>query len=87
MKVLEVEYRGDVRTFDFWSRSLMAWATNILEDPFLSTVLEWDAVLLEKFNGEKWVRFIHEPWTAERMWNVQVRSLQFYIHHGNMWSE
>lgn len=50
----------------------MSWANNILEDPYLCSVFEWDAVLLEKFKGTKWVRFMHEPWTARRMWNVQV---------------
>lgn len=50
----------------------MAWAQNVLEDCHLSPLMEWDAMRLEKFNGEKWVRFIHEPWTAQRMWDVQV---------------
>jgi hypothetical protein len=59
----------------------MSWALNILEDPVLSTVFEWDAVLLEKFNGKKWVRFIHESWTGNRMWGVQVFTLQSYIHN------
>ena len=45
---------------------------NILEDPYLSTICEWDAVKLEKFDGKKWVPFVHEPWTGMHMWDVQV---------------
>ena len=80
MTSFEVEYRGNNRKFDFWSRSLIGWATNIVEDQHLSNFFEWDALLLEKFNGTKWVSFVNEPWTAKRMWDVQVRSLQSYIH-------
>jgi len=54
----------------------MAWAMNILEDPFLPTICEWDAVKLEKFDGKKWVPFVHEPWTGMRMWDVQVSDLE-----------
>jgi hypothetical protein len=31
----------------------MAWAMNVLEDPYLLTVCEWDAVKLERFDGKK----------------------------------
>lgn len=71
MQAVEVAYRGTPRKFDFWSRSLISWATNVVEDQHLSNFFEWDAVLLEKFNGTKWVPFVHEPWTAKRMWDVQ----------------
>ena len=50
----------------------MPWARNIVEDPELAALCEWDAVQLEKFDGRAWIPFIHEPWTASRMWNVQV---------------
>jgi hypothetical protein len=50
----------------------MSWALNILEDTNLPRLCEWDAVKLHKFNGKKWVQFIHEPWTASRVWAVQV---------------
>jgi len=52
----------------------MAWVMNVLEDPFLPTMCEWDAVKLEKFDGKKWVHFVHEPWTGTRMWDVQVNN-------------
>ena len=58
----------------------MAWAINILKDPYLPTICEWDAVELEKFDGKKWVPFVHELWTGTHMWNVQVSdALQFQI--------
>lgn len=70
-QMIELNYRGNPRKYEFWSRSLMAWAMNMLEDPYLPTICEWDAVKLEKFAGKKWVPFVHEPWTSTRMWNVQ----------------
>jgi len=71
LKTFDLDYRGNSRNFEFWSRSLMGWAVNVAEDQYLSNFIKWDAELLEKFNGTKWVRFVNEPWTAKRMWNVQ----------------
>ena len=72
MTDITVPYQTETRTLEFWSRSLMSWARNIVEDPELAALCEWDAVQLEKFDGRAWIPFIHEPWTASRMWNVQV---------------
>jgi hypothetical protein len=69
---ITVSYRAGRRTIEFWSRSLMSWAQNIVEDPYLASLCEWDAMWLEKFDGETWVPFFHEPWSATRMWDIQV---------------
>lgn len=40
----------------------------------LAPHFHWDAEQLYKYDGKDFVRFIHEPWTAERFWRVQVRA-------------
>lgn len=45
---------------------------NVAEDPYLSSVIDWDAQVLEKFDGKEWVRFYDEPSTAQYMWDIQV---------------
>ena len=50
----------------------MAWMMNVLEDPYLATVCEWDVVKLDKFDGKEWVCFMDEPWTGMCMWGIQV---------------
>ena len=38
---------------------------------------EWDAKQFFKFDGKDWIPFVHEPWTAQRFWEVQVSKLFF----------
>ncbi|KAF8956317.1 hypothetical protein BDZ97DRAFT_1907242 [Flammula alnicola] len=72
--LISVEYKpDDIRTFDFWSRSIWDWALECIKDPILSAHIQWDAQRLFKFNGTRYVRFIHEPYTADRFWNIQSR--------------
>jgi len=58
-------------TFDFWCRSLWDWVLDLVENPSLARYFEWDAQKLYKYDGKKFFRFIHEPWTAARFWEVQ----------------
>ncbi|KAG6805961.1 hypothetical protein H0H92_013231, partial [Tricholoma furcatifolium] len=60
-----------IRTFEFISRPLKQWITNVLGDPYIGKLARFDSVCLEKFDGEKWVRFYDAPWTRKRMWDVQ----------------
>jgi hypothetical protein len=39
----------------------------------------WDAERLYKYNGADFVQFIHEPWTADRWWRIQV-SIKHLLH-------
>ena len=48
---------------------------DLLLDSHLTPHWHFDSIRLFKWNGAKWVRFRHEPWTANRMWNVQVSTL------------
>lgn len=70
-------FRGVDQTFPLFRRSLWDWVTDLLQDPQVGPNFVFDAQRLSKFNGEKFVRFIHEPWTAHAFWEYQVS--HFYI--------
>jgi hypothetical protein len=67
-----VPFRGVDQTFQFYHRSLWDWAIDLLQDPEVGPHFVFDAQQLSKFDGEKFVRFIHEPWTANMFWEYQV---------------
>ncbi|KAG6912741.1 hypothetical protein DXG01_012533, partial [Tephrocybe rancida] len=70
---VKVPYLDTTRIHTLWSRPLMAWIQNALEDTYLASVINWDALQHDKYNGEEWIPFITEPWTAKRMWSFQSR--------------
>jgi hypothetical protein len=72
-----VKYLGHEATEDFWHCNLWEWAVDMVVNPLLAPHFVWDACELSKFNGEEFVRFIHEPWTADRLWEVQV--FQYFL--------
>ncbi len=43
-----------------------------VQDPLLAKHFRWDAQRLFKYDGEDWVRFIDEPWTADSFFDAQV---------------
>ncbi|KAF9245417.1 hypothetical protein BU15DRAFT_85700 [Melanogaster broomeanus] len=57
--------------FEVHFRPLWDWAMDLLQDPLLAPHFTWDAQRLYKHNGTRFERFIDEPWTADRWWNVQ----------------
>jgi hypothetical protein len=67
-----VPFRGVDQTFLLFHRSLWDWVTDLLQDPQVGPNFVFDAQRLSKFNGENFVRFIHEPWTANAFWEYQV---------------
>ncbi|KAF8869135.1 hypothetical protein BD779DRAFT_1682542 [Infundibulicybe gibba] len=68
---IKATYRNEEFSFPFTYQSLWGWITDILSDPFLASQCTWDAEILEKFDGTEFIRFVHEPWTGNRFWNVQ----------------
>jgi hypothetical protein len=58
--------------FEVYYRDLWEWAADLLRDPRLFPHLTFDAQRLSKFDGEKFVRFIDEPYTADAFWDLQV---------------
>ncbi|KAF9455950.1 hypothetical protein BDZ94DRAFT_1353726 [Collybia nuda] len=60
-----------------WYRDLWEWGLELLRDPNLAPKFTWDAEQLFKFDGSDYVRFIHEPWTADRWWKIQTQLSSF----------
>lgn len=66
-------FQGDNKTFQLFHRSIWDWAVDLLQDPQVGPHFVFNAEQFSKFNGDKFVRFIHEPWTANAFWEYQVR--------------
>ncbi|EIW82959.1 hypothetical protein CONPUDRAFT_26638, partial [Coniophora puteana RWD-64-598 SS2] len=73
-KTISIQYakEPESRQFDFWHRPLWDWVTDLLKDPHTGPHFHFDAQRLSKFDGESFVRFIDEPWSANNFWNFQV---------------
>ena len=69
---IRVPYEDEVQECPVWSRDLWDWAMDQLMDTRLTSHWVWDAMQLHRWNGTKWVRFRHEPWTANALWELQV---------------
>ena len=72
-------YRQENREFEVYHKSIWDWACDLLRDPRIGPHITFDAQRLFKYNGEKFVRFIDEPWTANSFWDFQVCSLIYII--------
>ncbi|KAG1838070.1 hypothetical protein F4604DRAFT_1998347 [Suillus subluteus] len=88
--VVSVEHRDETHKFEMHYRPLWDWALDLLQDCRLAYHFVFDAQRLSKFNGEQFVRFIDEPWTADAFWNAQgypiiarIANLPVHIRNGN----
>ncbi|RXW22756.1 hypothetical protein EST38_g3097 [Candolleomyces aberdarensis] len=70
---VEVEYDGEDIKYPLWRVPARDWALSILTNPELSKELRFDAEQLFRHNGEYFVRFINEPWTANTWGDVQSK--------------
>jgi hypothetical protein len=69
---ITVPLRDKDYSYDVHGRPLWDWALDLIRDPRLAPYFVWDAQRLYKYNGNSFVRFINEPWTANRFWEIQV---------------
>ncbi|KAG1759607.1 hypothetical protein EDD22DRAFT_849145 [Suillus occidentalis] len=71
-KLFTLRNRKDVR--DTWdAASFKLTPVDLLQDPEVGPHFVFDAQQLLKFNGEKFVWYIHEPWTANAFWEHQSK--------------
>ncbi|KAJ7250964.1 hypothetical protein C8J57DRAFT_946209, partial [Mycena rebaudengoi] len=61
------------QTFEMHAHPLWDWARDLIQDPSLSSYFVWDAERAYKYDGDKFVRFFTEPWTANAFWDVQSK--------------
>jgi hypothetical protein len=71
-EVISVLHRDQEHNFDVWYRPLWDWACDLLKDPHLGPHFVFDAQWLYKFDGQDFVHFFDEPWTANAFWDSQV---------------
>lgn len=69
---LKVPYKKTEFAYDVYTRNMWKYCLQVIRDPLLSQHMHYDAVRLYRYNGKDWERFITEPWTADRMWKLQV---------------
>ncbi|KAG1833209.1 hypothetical protein F4604DRAFT_2019034, partial [Suillus subluteus] len=70
-EVISVPHRDQEHNFDVWYRPLWDWACDLLKDPRLGPHFVFDAQRLYKYDGQDFVRFFDEPWTANAFWDSQ----------------
>ncbi|EIW75195.1 hypothetical protein CONPUDRAFT_66265 [Coniophora puteana RWD-64-598 SS2] len=68
---VDVDYKGEKLHHEFYARDFMDWALDLLENESLAPHFVWDAQRQYKHNGNDYVRYIDEPWTADRWWDIQ----------------
>ena len=76
---MEAEYDGEIIKFPVWRMDTEKWMMDILYSPALRSELRFDAERLFRHDGEKFVRFFNEPWTANRWWKVQVSTSNVFV--------
>ncbi|KAF8173786.1 hypothetical protein K438DRAFT_1908928 [Mycena galopus ATCC 62051] len=67
-----VQYKKQDKTFDTYVWPLWDLTLSLVQDPRLASCFVWDAEKAYKFNGDSYVRFYHEPWTADAFWDAQL---------------
>ncbi|KAG1771406.1 hypothetical protein EV702DRAFT_977341 [Suillus placidus] len=72
-EVISIPYDGKLWDFYVHYRDLWELATDLLGDCSLFPHFTFDAQHLSKFDGETFVRFVDEPFTAQDFWDIQSR--------------
>jgi len=72
------EFEGEEKSYETWSRPLWGWIMDHLINPKLVRHFEWDAQRIFRFNGTGYTRLYTEPWTGNRLWDIQVKSCLGY---------
>lgn len=74
---VSVPYKGVDKVFEMYTRPLWDWTMDLVQDPHLADFFVWDAERAYRFDGTHYVRFFTEPWTANAIWDIQVRNYSF----------
>ncbi|KAJ7708057.1 hypothetical protein B0H17DRAFT_1156021 [Mycena rosella] len=69
--LITVRYKNEDKEFDTYTRPLWDWVLSLVQDTRLASCFVWDSEKAYKFNGESYIRFYHEPWTADAFWAAQ----------------
>lgn len=70
---ITVKYRKEPRTYDVHHRPIWDWVLGLVNHPRLINEFTWDAQKISKWDGFRWERLWHEPWTASDWWTLQKK--------------
>ncbi|KAJ7075495.1 hypothetical protein B0H15DRAFT_925434 [Mycena belliarum] len=68
---ITVQYKKEDKVFDTYTRPMWDWVRDLVQDPRLASCFVWDAEKVHKYDGDSYIRFYHEPWTADAFWAAQ----------------
>ncbi|KAJ7099596.1 hypothetical protein B0H15DRAFT_1002950 [Mycena belliarum] len=68
---ITVPYKDEERTFKTHTRPIWDWVLSLVQDPLLAPCFVWDAEKAYRYDGDTYIRFCHEPWTADALWAAQ----------------
>ncbi|KAJ3548840.1 hypothetical protein NM688_g5244 [Phlebia brevispora] len=71
-KTISDTYEGKSFEFPVFYRDPWQYALDVIRDPIYASHITWDAQCLFKYNGTKWVAYVHEPYTTEGFWDAQT---------------
>ncbi|EPQ59138.1 hypothetical protein GLOTRDRAFT_103193 [Gloeophyllum trabeum ATCC 11539] len=71
VETITMPYGDEDHSYEVHYRPLWNWALDLLQEEHLIPYWHWDAQRCYKFNGSHFTRFLHEPWTADRWWDIQ----------------
>ncbi|KAJ7262834.1 hypothetical protein C8J57DRAFT_1436351 [Mycena rebaudengoi] len=70
---ITVPYKSEEKTYNTYTRPLWDWVLSLVQDPRLASSFVWDAEKVYRFDEDAFVRFYHEPWTADAFWEAQSK--------------
>ncbi|PCH42571.1 hypothetical protein WOLCODRAFT_71761, partial [Wolfiporia cocos MD-104 SS10] len=70
---ITVPYKNETREFNVYGQDVWEWVLDLLKNPTLSQHWHWNPTRLYRYTGSDWERLIHEPWTGDRLWEVQSK--------------
>ena len=65
--------------YSFFHRPVWDWLLSLVQDKVLAPHFVWHPQRQYKRVGQTWVRYVDEPYTADRMWTIQVNIKNVYI--------
>jgi hypothetical protein len=65
--------------YPVYFQPLWDWAVDLLRHPTIGPQCVFDAQRLSKFDGDSFIRFIDESWTADAFWECQVCSIKLCL--------
>ena len=82
---IRVPYKNQMREHKLLFKDLFQCGLDLLHEPYLSPHFVWHAERTYKFNGQHFVRFIEEPWQANRWYDIEVSRKSLILLVANLY--